>query len=669
MKRFVAYLELLWPGIAFTALVSRIGVAPQAYDAGELAAAAFELGASHPPGQVLHALVGHAATLVPFGNVTFRLSVMEALLEVLAARAVLGILLRALPHEPSDVERLGALFASVGTLLAPALLRQACRVEVYGLALVLALESVRALVAWVDGDARAVRRAALLAGLAFAAHPPHALFPLALGAVGLLVRSGPSTARSVLLAAVSCSVGLSVLAYIPLRAARGAPMWGDGTTAEGIFAYLSGAAYTQNLSPAKGGLGDTLVTVLGVSAEGTSYVPVLAMLAFVVLAVRETWPARTRFLVCMVPIGLAPALLQPLRESNPDALAYLGPLTASLFVTAALGLLTLTRALGTVPRVLALAMLLNPLAMRHAGEATHANVPALETFAGGLTDAPATRALVVVESDFVASTWWVTRAIDGTRPDVAVFVTGLATSSWHWNALAHHPAFTGVPQRGLGPDARAAFTDGAIRTAIPKVLVFVEPSWPTGGRGLPRSVYLSVSSVRDPQPKETARATSIAFFAARAMPLGDHDIAGDILRAAAIERASRLAERGRLRRAIYAATATLPPARANEATALLPRTRRAPVPLVRDPRAVLATRGDVERFVATLTDAMGHTDVAVRWLKAQVEGGDPYGLLELAFFELARDEPTRAAALVREFERLRPADREAAALLRERLPR
>lgn len=657
----------LLPLLALAALVTRLGVAPEAFDAGELAAAAWDLGGSHPPGQALHALLGHAAALLPLGSIGFRLALFEAGTEVLGAWIVARIVARALRDDP--LATLAAAVAFVATLAAPALLRQACRIEVYGLALALSLRAVEALIAWADGDRRALHHAALLTGLAFAVHPPHALAALATGAGALLVRGRTTTPRAIVHAAMSCATGMLVLVYLPVRALAGAPMWGDAATPRGLLAYLSGSAYAHKLNADHTAASATLLDVVAEVGAETSYVALVVGAGLLALVVSgRVRDARARALALAIPACVLPGLLQPLRPMIPDAVAYLAPLVAVVVAAAAIGVARATRAARPALRVLALCALANPLALSRAAEATYADVPALETLTAEALDVPTPRALVIVETDFIAATWWSARTLDGARPDVALFVTGLATSSWHFASLAPHPAFDGRPIRGREADARLAYVRGPIEHAMPRVPVFVEPSWPTSDSGDLAGPYLVVQGpVRVPVVDRFA-AGRRALAAARYAPLGDHDVAGEILRYVALERATRLAMRGDGQAAIRSLGDALPPPSGDAMRAFRGTVVRPPVPLVEDPRALLASPGDLVRYAATLADASGRADLAVTWLAALAEEGDPIAHLELAWIALAHDDPARARALVDAFLAASPEDHALARPLRSRLP-
>jgi tetratricopeptide (TPR) repeat protein len=52
-----------------------------------------------------------------------------------------------------------------------------------------------------------------------------------------------------------------VLLFLPIRAAAGAPTWGNPTTITGFFDYVTGAAYHHNLGAGAGSFGDQLMDV------------------------------------------------------------------------------------------------------------------------------------------------------------------------------------------------------------------------------------------------------------------------------------------------------------------------------------------------------------------------------------------------------------------------
>jgi 4-amino-4-deoxy-L-arabinose transferase-like glycosyltransferase len=63
-------------------------------DSGELITAAAVLGVAHPPGYPLYMILGHLATLVPFGSVALRMNLLSALLDALAVGIVFLVVYR-----------------------------------------------------------------------------------------------------------------------------------------------------------------------------------------------------------------------------------------------------------------------------------------------------------------------------------------------------------------------------------------------------------------------------------------------------------------------------------------------------------------------------------------------------------------------------------------------
>ncbi|NOY94489.1 MAG: DUF2723 domain-containing protein [Deltaproteobacteria bacterium] len=244
-----------WPWLTLAAawLLWRMQAGPGVWDAGELSAAAITLGGSHPPGQPLHALLGYALSLVPLGPMTLRVASLSVLTELGAAWLLVRVTRRVyalLWGGPADFTgELAAQVAGLSCLLAAPMWRQASRLEVYGLALLLFVACLERLLAWIAGSRRALREAALWAGLAAAVHPPHALAGVVVGALLLLVlrRRALPELRALPWAALVFLLGLCSYAYLPLRAWSGATLWGDPSTLAGIWRYVSGAAYRHNL--------------------------------------------------------------------------------------------------------------------------------------------------------------------------------------------------------------------------------------------------------------------------------------------------------------------------------------------------------------------------------------------------------------------------------------
>ncbi|MGB0680985.1 MAG: hypothetical protein ACPGUV_15150, partial [Polyangiales bacterium] len=415
--------------------------------------------------------------------------------------------------------------AAVGALTTLPVARQATRPEVYALAACLSMLALRQLVlgAWQPVRPRIAHlcRAALLTSTLMAVHPPHALTmvwaAVLLFAAPLL--QDPSLRRGLLWVLPAGLLPLGIYAYLPLRAAAGAQMWGEPDTLAGLWRIVSGQDYGVNL-----GLGD--------SSIGTRLLPwgvyfaqaggALALLGVVGALAGGGAQARRRWgLGILGALGmLAAAGMQGLVELNPDNVAYSNP---ALLWTGALGAaawcqvglqsapqrdmatpgggrkVRLRRAtLGSWRRaVAALAlglMALHPMAWPKLGDGLRAAAPSLHSAALAWLETPPSRALVLVESDMVASLWWQARAVAGARPDVALAVTGLATSSWHWRQLGAHPALVGKAVRGPAKDPHQAYVQGMVWRALGRVAVLSERDAPLLGRGQVWGPYLMWSA-------------------------------------------------------------------------------------------------------------------------------------------------------------------------------
>lgn len=632
---------------------------PHLFDAGEIVAAGAQLGASHPPGQPLHALLAWGATLLPFGPIAFRISLLSVFFAAAAAFATARLIDEAIERAGIDSKTTRFLpsAGAIAVLGAPAIAPQIGRPEVYTLALALTVEATRRLVVWAARDpgreASALRSAALLAGLAFAVHPPHAFALVVIGAslLGAARRDRLRRPRTLAWAALACISGMLVILYLPLRAVAGAPTWGDPLSPSGLLAYLTGTAYRRNL-----GLGGDPWTVLSEVVAVIGYVLVpsglvaLAAIALLVArraALRETIRKSALGPIAIASTGaLAAACLQPIDPANPDNVAYAGPAIALVIALGAVSLATWAPAGGpwaTGIGVLALAIM--PLCGTDLPAVIQSDVAALETLAFGAIDAPPPRALVVVRSDFLGAAWMQARATEGARPDVALLVEGLSTSSWHWRTLAPHPLYDGTPLRSGQGRGYAPWVRGAIARALGQVAVASEHDDPLEGRGVILGPYLVVPTA----PVEEAHARIERAFAERTageparmlpfVPAGYAGHAHGVIREVEIARAHRFLFRGQSALAIEAlrrATSPLPEeATAAAAGADAPLTRP-PVPVVRGRRSIFASAEDAVRELAVLLHAIGEGARAIAILEAQSMRGDDLALLQLAWI-LAED--------------------------------
>lgn len=235
-------------------------------DDGELTVAAYTMGGAHPPGHPLHTLLGKLATLLPIGEIAFRVALLSA---VAMAAAVTGVV--ALARALVPTESVAAYAAASVAVLSPVVQVNATRVEVYApvaalivWAMVLVVRFVRA-----RGPARDPLVAALLLGCAAAIHPAIAAAAATPMAIAVAVAARRRALRLAPLAIACAAVPLLSYAALVIRAGAATPppfMWGDTTSLAGLMDVVGAANYRDNFELA--GLGGRFVGLLLLCGEG-----------------------------------------------------------------------------------------------------------------------------------------------------------------------------------------------------------------------------------------------------------------------------------------------------------------------------------------------------------------------------------------------------------------
>lgn len=341
--------------LTFAAYVLCMAPAPYLLDSAELATATFGLGVAHPPGEPTALLWGKPFDLLPLGSVAFRAGLAQAVAGALAALLVYLLVLEAGAHLDRDnkVGVTARVLLAAGTALifgfAPGVIIAANRPEVYALQTALSLAALwLALRGWRTRDARPTLIAGFLIGLGVANHS------LVAGLVGLgavlaalpLLRE-PTRVRLLAFAVLAFSAGMTIHAYLPVRAAalfasadRGANqvLWGDARTWEGLRWVVSAHTFVkkQGLVQDQSSPGDLPFVPM---EELTEVFALLAPLgAYLLLRRRETrLPGLALLVGCAGSLGAA--LIGGMAPLNPDTRGYLGPAFALLAVLAGLALL------------------------------------------------------------------------------------------------------------------------------------------------------------------------------------------------------------------------------------------------------------------------------------------------------------------------------------------
>jgi tetratricopeptide (TPR) repeat protein len=215
-------------------------------DSGELITAAYTTGVAHPPGYPTWTLLAKAATLIPVGEVAFRVALLSAFFGALTVTAIAAILLLLSQ----------AWLPAIASSLAFGFLRdqwsQATIAEVYTLNTFFLALCTLLLLLW--GERKSWRLFFLFAftyGLSLTNHhlmlgaaPPFLIFILIKG--WRLLRKWPQ-----ILIGVACfSAGLLPYAYLPIAASRNAPVnWGNPTTRQALVDHVTRRQYLDAETP------------------------------------------------------------------------------------------------------------------------------------------------------------------------------------------------------------------------------------------------------------------------------------------------------------------------------------------------------------------------------------------------------------------------------------
>ncbi|MBL8720373.1 MAG: DUF2723 domain-containing protein [Myxococcales bacterium] len=405
------------PEVAFAAalvvLMARVPVDVGPRDTGELTAASWVLGVSHPTGSPLCLLLEGLGSALPVGTIVFRHGLVMALCTALAA----ALLARVVATAARVQHRLAELAVGIGigaAVLAPTLLRAATMTEVY--APTLLLFGITLAIAH-EAPHRATLLGALV-GLSLAAHPTaRLLVPLLV--VGAVVRA--LAARGVRGLAPFVVGGLStagLVLYVPVAAARlPALSWGDPRTVGAFHRHFwatdlratfaertHGHLLADALAYGRTTLLDLGVPLLSLGVLGLALGLVRGrgprLLAFAVLA-------DVAYAVKVNPMGIADRQVGHVALLGLAALAGLVVLELARALPLALAL-TAACTVGVVARAA-------PELVGDEG----ALVARLFTVPGALSRLPP-RALVVCDGDDSCGGLLYAQLVEGARPDVGV---------------------------------------------------------------------------------------------------------------------------------------------------------------------------------------------------------------------------------------------------------
>ena len=426
------------------------------YDAPEFVAAAASLGVPHSPGHPLPVLLGRLGTLLPVGDMVFRVNLVSALAGAGAAVAMLAagrrVLALAAPDLAPRIRALAAAAVALLYALSWAAWHESTRAEVYtftallcatALALVLAALAPRPAGA---GAARALPAAGLITGLALATHHFIALTFFVPAALALLI-ARDHTGRPILdlrratRTAVLGVLGLAVLLQLPVRAARHPLVdWGAPHTAERFVWTVSARAFhkattNEQVSPPAEDLAQVLAALI---EHGTWPLALAALLGlYLGLRMRATRPA-TLALAGIAALGAGGRVLVGFDPAIPDSHGYLLPAVGAVLLLGMTGLAILAQQVAAHARTAAhgraaAALLLLPLLLlpwqlaRVHARADLSRAHASDALARWELGALPPRTLLLPAYYQTSFRLWALRAVEHARPDVAVLDRSLLT--------------------------------------------------------------------------------------------------------------------------------------------------------------------------------------------------------------------------------------------------
>jgi hypothetical protein len=430
------------------------------YDSPELALVAEQLGLGHPFGQPLHTLLGGLVARLPGANPVIALNGLSALfgaLTVVPATSFAEALVRPGADCPaSEVRLVAPTVALLG--VHPALWEPATRIEVYPLAVFLALWAAACLAsAILDRDLRSRPYFATGLGLGLAASAnPICAFGVALAMTPRLLMGtarGEIPRRALGLVTVGGLLGLGTYAYVFLVAGRqDVVVWGAPVDAVSIKRYFTAADFAQkgvaSWSDWVSHLGELLAWWIG------NGLGALLLAGFVGYALYARQRGLGRFFFNATLLFLA-AFVARNGVFAPDVLDYAGYLAIPTWLAASgAGLLvayTAARSRWFGSMTLAALLLLVVVAPPAPYERTRHLDSFTEDIAREALMAAPPNAIVIVAKDHWIGPMWYLQEQRGIRSDLVLLAHGLSSSGWYWRHLyRRHPGLIAIELRGPG---------------------------------------------------------------------------------------------------------------------------------------------------------------------------------------------------------------------------
>jgi len=435
------------------------------YDSPELALVAEQLGLGHPFGQPLHTVLGGLLTRLPGLDPLVALNGLSALagaLTVIPATSFAETLVRPGPDcPPGDVRFVAPTIALIG--MHPALWEPSTRVEVYPLAVFLALwAAARFAAAVLDCDQRSgpYLTTGLGLGLAASANVVCA-FGVALAMsprllMGIVRREIPPRGLGLLIA--GGLLGLMTYGYVLMVAGRqDVVVWGAPTDAASIKHYFTAADFTSKGVASWSEWWGHVYQLFLWSLRNGLFAMLLAGFAGYALYARKRGLGRFFFNATLI---FFVAFIARNGVFATDVLDYNGYLAIPAWVAAS-GVGLFIAYLAERKRSFAIAALAAVfLLVMVAPPAPYERTRHRDTFTWNIGNeallaAPPDAILIVAHDHWVGPMWYLQEQ-RGVRPDVTLLAYGLSGSEWFWRHLyRRHPDLASIELRGPGGrDAR-----------------------------------------------------------------------------------------------------------------------------------------------------------------------------------------------------------------------
>ena len=420
-------IPLLVAGVVFALDVLFMAPGVTWLDGGEFVATVGPLGVSHPPGQPAYMVLGALATLLPVGELSFRLALLSGACSAGAAGLLAWSVARAADSiwPEGDTGALAGLAAGLLLGVSPALSMQAVRPELYALTLLLGLAAVAAVQL---GGRRGLSLAVVPLCVAGAVH--HAMLVAAIP--GLVIWAVGRGRRAILASLVTAAAllpfGLGQFAWLPLRSAALPPFdFGAPRTLDRVVHAVTGAGYARSFRIDGAQLARNAGEHLAVALQDVGPLALILAAAAVVALLRSRRFLLLGAATAVVLVGAAPTALQGIfSPDNPDAHGYLlGPI-AVLCAGGGLGVCRITaaaRARSALAPWLAAALVLGALSsplLRTARMADHRGLLAPRVLGAAVLDGSPPGAVLLLGGDSWLFPTLAARVHERRRPDVHV---------------------------------------------------------------------------------------------------------------------------------------------------------------------------------------------------------------------------------------------------------